>query len=50
MFRPSMALFTIAEQECYLFQRALQQYCSGYAEPASLGLLGLETACPFFSG
>ena len=46
-FRSSMTLFAVADQECDLFQNAIQHKCSGVADAATLQLLGVQNAPPF---
>ncbi len=40
-FRSSMTLFAIADGEAYLFQKALERYCRGRKDLATLRLLKL---------
>jgi uncharacterized protein (DUF1810 family) len=41
-FRSSMTLFAIASEGEALFQQALDRYCGGHMDPATLDLLGVR--------
>jgi uncharacterized protein (DUF1810 family) len=41
-FRSSMTLFAVADRENALFRAALDRWCGGAADPATLALLGLD--------
>jgi uncharacterized protein (DUF1810 family) len=41
-FRSSMTLFAVVDREAHIFQTALQQYCSGVEDPATLSLLRFD--------